>query len=60
MNVYMDMHMNMEIVHAKTKTSKTTKNFVHLSQFAMRREMALENINYKSICLLNHNVQVFE
>ena len=51
--------VNMEIVYAKTKTSKTAKNFVHFSQFAMQREIILENVNSKSIRLLNHNILVF-
>ena len=54
-----EVAVNMDTVYPKTKTSKTAKNFVHFSQFAMRREMILENINSKSICLLNHNIQVF-
>ena len=49
----------MEIIYAKTKTSKTAKSFVHFSQFAVRREMKLENINSKSICRLSHDIQVF-
>ena len=48
----------MKIVYAETKTSKIAKNFVYFSQFVMRREMILENINSKSVCLLNHNIQV--
>ena len=54
-----EVTVNMEIVNAKTKTIRSSKNFVHFSQFAMQREMMLENINSKTICLLNHNIQVF-
>ena len=53
-----EVAVNMEIVYSKTKSNKSAKNFVHFSQFAMRREMILENINSKSIFLLNHNIQV--
>ena len=44
---------------AKIKANKFLNNLVHFSQFALRREMILGNINSKSICLLNHNIQVF-
>ena len=44
---------------AKIKANKFLNNFVYFSQFALRREMKLGNINSKSICLLNHNIQVF-
>ena len=49
--------MNTE--HAKTKANEFLKKFAHFSQFAMQRETILENINSKSMCLLNHNIQVF-
>ena len=51
--------MKMESEYVKTKANKSLKNFVHFSQFAVRREMILENINSNSISLLNHNIQVF-
>ena len=49
----------MDTVYAKTKANKSVNNFVHLFHFAVRRDMTLENINSKSIFLLNHNIQVF-
>ena len=51
--------VSMETEYAKTKSNKSLKNFVHVPQFAVRKEMILENISSKSICLLNHNIQVF-
>ena len=51
------VRMNTE--YTKIKTNKFLNNFVHFSQFALRRKMILGNINSKSICLLNHNIQVF-
>ena len=48
-----EITVSMETVHAKTKANKS----VHLFLFVVRRKMTLENIN--SICLLNHNIQVF-
>ena len=42
--------------YSKTKANKFFKNFVRFSQFAIQREMILENLNSKSICL---NIQVF-
>ena len=49
---------SMNAGYDKTKANKILKNFVHFSQFAVRRRMIVENINSKSICFLNHNVQV--
>ena len=46
-------------VYSKTKANKSVKKIVHLFEFAVWREMTLENVSSKSICLLNHNLQVF-
>ena len=51
--------VSMNTVYAYTKANKFLKKFFHLLQFPVRREMTLENINSKSICLLNHNIYVF-
>ena len=51
--------MRIDTVYAKTKANKSVNNFVHLFRFAVRREMILENISSKFICLLNHDIQVF-
>ena len=51
--------VSMNIEYAETKANKSLKNFVHFSQFVVRREIILESINSKSICLLNHNILLF-
>ena len=48
--------ISMNAGYSKTKANKFFKNFVRFSQFAIQREMILENLNSKSICL---NIQVF-
>ena len=51
--------VSMNTEYTTTKANKFLNNFVHFFQFDMQREVILRNINSKSICLLNCNVQAF-